>query len=440
LKESLKKIKISLYVLALAVGLCALLTGASPVSAEGSGIVVTTNAPVSLIVNGLQVSSLPATVASGSTVSVPTTLYYVTEQERWVFQKWSHGPLDTSVMLTQNGVYQAVYQHEVLLQISSVVTSLQKSMWVTAGIPLNVEVPNVVQAGDNVRYRFASWNAGEQPYQASNTIAPVKPTVLEVNWVKEYLLTIDTPESIAIAGSGWYADGASVVLQAPDAVYDVQNTTKRLKFDSWESQGFPPLVVSSPNSPVISVKMDGTYKVKANYQTQYLVVANTPFGTLKRDWINEGDEVVLDALPVVEIIADQEQFIFKEWQGMSGLVSPKVSGVVNAPVELTAVYDHQYMVTVDAPFGSSGGGWYTAGSIATITVPSSAESAFSMKKRFMSFPGYGKEPVIQVPVQAAMTITALYSAGADFGVLALILLLLLAILATIVLVRRRSLN
>ena len=37
-----------------------------------------------------------------------------------------------------------------------------------------------------------------------------------------------------------------------------------------------------------------------------------------------------------------------------GLVSPKVSGTVTQPLQLTAVYEHQYMVTLIAPNGGSG--------------------------------------------------------------------------------------
>ncbi len=413
-----------------------------PIAAADTGVTVSSNAPISIISGGAVVDKLPASVAPSSLVSIERTLFYSSETERWTFQQWSTGSTSPSITVGTAGDYKAIFSHEVLILIKSDATSLQRSMWVPAGIPINVSVPNTVQVDDTTRYRFLSWNVGETPFQTANTIAPIKPTTLEPRWVKEYLLTIQAPSGISIAGAGWYADGSSVIIQPPAAVTDPQNKNTRLSFASWDSQGFPPLVLTTPDKALLTVKMDGPHTLKASYDTQYLVVANTPFGVLKREWVTAGEEVVLEALPVVEIVTGQEQFVFRKWDGMAGLVSPKVSGVINAPVLLTAVYDHQVMITVNATEGAlvSGGGWATVGSSATLTAPNSVGSGFAMIKRFKSFPGYDQGSSITFLVSTPVTVTALYAAGPDFGVLLYFMIIPVALILAYAMIRRRSLN
>jgi hypothetical protein len=126
---------------------------------------------------------------------------------------------------------------------------------------------------------------------------------------------------------------------------------------------------------------------------------------------------------------------------MSGLNSPQVGGVVTAPISLTAVYTHQYMVTLVDPYGGSGGGWTTVGTMATITVPTTNQKNLILKSIFTGFAGYsGKTNTIQVMVNAPVTVTALYTTGVDFAVLGLIIAALIVIIAIIVIGRRISIG
>ena len=96
-------------------------------------------------------------------------------------------------------------------------------MWVPFGEPLTLKVPDVVPESDDTRYRFQAWSDGETPFQASNSIAPMKPTALEVKWVREHRVTLESPQGADIKGSGWYPDGSNLVLRAaePSANIDV---------------------------------------------------------------------------------------------------------------------------------------------------------------------------------------------------------------------------
>lgn len=420
---------------------------AVPVAAATSGgtvipdePVITVSSSVPLLINGILTTTMPVTVSSGTQVSVVSTVYYTSQGERWTFQSWSDGSVSPTITLTTSGTYIARFSHEVLLQVSSNVYDQQQSKWLTADVPYRLTAPAVIPLNDNERYSFQSWSDGETPYQTGNIIAPFKALNITLTYVKEYLFTIKAPDGISIIGSGWYTDGTSLVIQAPQDVYDTIGTTRQ-DFDSWESVGYPVMVVPSPKNAVTTVKIDGAYTLEANYNRQFKVVASSPFGKLTDSWVNENAEQQLEAPATVDIIPDQERFVFQRWTGMEGLVSPKVSGLITQPVQLNAVYEHQYMVTLNPADTGSGSGWYKAGSVASITMPSSIQKGLFITSRFGGFTGYsGSASTMQVVVDGPLTITANYSTGLDLRVLAIIIVVVLVIAAGVIWVVRRRAN
>ena len=217
-----------------------------------------------------------------------------------------------------------------------------------------------------------------------------------------------------------------MVLQAPEVV-QLAAPGERLRFATWESVGQVVLIIPEPRSPTIAITVAGAHTLRANYEKQYFVSASAPFGTVQRGWMNQGDELVLQVPPIEEIVPGESRLVFKKWEGQDGLTSPKVSGVLNSPVTLSALYESQYMVTVDAPYGAAGGGWQSAGDLVTITVPKEIESKFLFKKSFQGFAGNdSNEPSIDVLVEGPTIVTALYGNRVNFGLLALLLVLPLA--------------
>ena len=157
--------------------------------------------------------------------------------------------------------------------------------------------------------------------------------------------------------------------------------------------------------------------------------------------MNSGATEQFSAPATQAVVTDQEQYAFQKWTGMAGLTSPQVGGVVSGPIALVAVYTHQYKVTLVDPYGGSGGGWITAGSMDTITVPTTNQKNLILKSRFTGFAGYsGNANTIQVLVNAPVTVTALYTTGIDFGVLGLIVLVIIVIAALWIFGRRLTMN
>ena len=429
-KRKMKKYLV--IIAAVALLLSTLVLGVLPVAAIGP---VTISSTIPLSIDGDTVAQFPVTVNSGSVVSVLYPEYYLSAGERYVFKGWSDGTKTTSITLVGPGSISAVWAHEILIQINSVVTTLRQSLWVPYGIPYQLKV-EAEYSNSDTRYEFLQWSGGETPYLTENNIVPLAPMSIEAQFTKEYLLTIIAPDGINVSGSGWYEDGAGIILQAPKDIYDATKTSRQ-DFTAWESIGAAAVVLSNPASNVMTLTVKGPYTLQADYQQQYLVTAVSPFGALNHDWVTDSEQEQLSAPDTQVVVTDQEEYVFTQWTGIQGLVSPKVSGTVTQPLALTAVYEHRYKVTLVAPSGGSGDGWIKAGAMTTITVPATIQKGLFMRSRFTGFAGYsGKSTSLQVLVQGPVTITALYSTGLDLRVVGIIIAALLVAIILWGLIRR----
>jgi hypothetical protein len=425
--------------LAPAVALVAWLLCASAAAAQSAPlgpVVISSSSGTPLVISGLASDKLPVGVSIGTEACIPSRRVYTSEGERWIFQKWSDGSTDDCITPDKAGEFRALYSHEVLLIVNSPVADTQRSTWVPYGVPVSLDVPPIVPDGDVDRYRFQSWSGGETPFDHANTIAPLKPTNLEVKWVREHQVTIEQPDGAGIQGSGWYADGSNLVLRAPDTLPG-GGDQERFKFQGWQSDSYPAAVIQNPQTPLAALKIDAAYTVRAAYLKQYLVNADSPLGNLKHDWVNDGDTVVLEAPATSDVVPDQERLVFKRWDGMDGLLSPKIAGKVDKPISVSAVYERQVMLKVDAPRGASGDGWQKVGNVANVSVPGSYSDSPLLQSTFTNFGGYPVgQSAVQVLVNEPTTLTALYRTEPNLIVLALLLCLpLLAVLVYLGVVR-----
>ena len=286
-------------------------------------IKVTSDSPFLLLVDGIPAELPTSIVRPGTQVCVEDALRYVSQRDRWVFQRWSHGPEDQCVTLTEPGGYRAIFEHQFVLHIRSAVIGMKVSSWVIDGERVEVEVPETVQEGERSRYRFLDWGEGESPFTAKNIVAPLEPMDLEPTWVREHFVKIEGPENVVMEGSGWYSDGVTLPLRAPKTV-PLDTEGARLQFDSWQSVGVPFVAVPEPEEAVGPVTVLGPYTLRATYNNQFLVVAQSPFGVLKREWVDEGLGVELEAPAVQETVPGEQRLVFSRWIGQEGLLSPRI--------------------------------------------------------------------------------------------------------------------
>ncbi|MBI4494046.1 MAG: hypothetical protein HY690_14750 [Chloroflexi bacterium] len=384
-------------------------------------IIISSESPRPLLVDGAETQKLPTPVPPGSRVCIAKARFFASQGERWTFQRWRHGPTDECVTLTGPGNYRAIFAHEVLLQVRTAVSDLQRSEWVPYEEPIKLEVPEVVPIDDNSRYRFQQWNDGDSPFAPSNTVVPMKPTSLEIKWIREHLVSVDGPPQAEIRGSGWYAEGSNLTLHAPDVV-DGESKSERWKFSRWEAVSFPAPTIANPQNALTAIKVDGPYAIRAIYEKQYLVQARNPVGTLKREWVKEGQEISLETPPVLDVVQDSERLVFKRWEGIDGVASPRIGGPVDKPLAVNAVYERELMLKLNAPYGGSGGGWQKAGRVATVSVPGSVPQMVVLSSNLDYLSGYpAGQPSVQVFMDEPKTLTAFYRTELNLGPVAMLL-------------------
>jgi hypothetical protein len=106
----------------------------------------------------------------------------------------------------------------------------------------------------------------------------------------------------------------------------------------------------------------------------YRVSVNSPYGNASGSgWHVFGD--IVDPIATKDVsIAQTERYHLTGWNA-NGIPSDSTEFTVTENLTLTAIYTHQFLVTISSPFGkSTGSGWYDAGSPAAISVTTSASA------------------------------------------------------------------
>ena len=429
-----------LFITAILAAALAALTAAAPVKADGPDATVSASVAVPLSVNGIKYQELPAQVALGSRVCVDSHLKYISPGERYRFDSWSFDAAaetkiggasaaaesrgdNECIDIAQAGFYQAEYIPEVLFQVRSDVSKYNQSDWVAKGRVVDLDVPELVQKSGEVRFRFAGWNSGETPFTTENRTVALEPIHLEVRWVPEYLVTIETIDGGLDPASGWYALGDTVVIRAGTEVYDEKKLVRQM-FERWEMSYGP--LLRQESSPSISISVDRPISLRPKYTKSYLVEARNFQGAILREWVPEGDSVSLEAPPIVETLADRERYLFKEWEGALESEGATIEVVADQPLSLEAVYTRQFRLDVVSPFGASGDGWYDEGARTIIMAPEQPQSMLFFKRVFDGFYGLddkgavGTHPVSSVIVDQPMTVTAVYRSDINSKVMYLL--------------------
>ena len=102
-------------------------------------------------------------------------------------------------------------------------------------------------------------------------------------------------------------------------------------------------------------------------------------------------------------------------------VSPKISGQVDRPLTLTAVYERQVNVSVTSPLGSAGDGWHKAGAAMQVVVPSQSQRWLIFNRRLVGFGEYPSDHgVVSLTPNEPISLTALYETVVNLKVLLLL--------------------
>ena len=380
--------------------------------AQETAVRLTSNAPYPLLIDG-QEATLPVTVPVGSRACILTNPGHLSDTERRTFQGWSHGPTETCVTFDEPGEYTAQYRTEYLLTILSEVKDYREIKWVPRGVPTPLSVDQEVEERPGVRYLFDEWSGGEARFSPQNRIVVNRPLTLEVRWTKEFFLELTGPEGVVLVGQGWHKANQNVVIKA-DATGESPEEDQRLQFKQWEVTSNPAVIIPNRQQPLTSIRIDDTHTIQAVYDVAFRVKIETPL-SIKTDWFAQDKKVEIDTEPTIDKDPGRERLSFKEWEG-TDVDTPKGSVFVDGALNIKALYDQEYMVEVEAPYGVTGEGWYAEGEVATIKVPEKPSAIFFLNRSFQGFDGYPNEgPALMLPVTGPLSVTATYQTSVNWA-------------------------
>ncbi len=242
---------------------------------------VTANISVPLLVDGRETDGAVQSVAIGSNVCVGASIKYTRIDERQRFASWKYQPTLGStqstgrglaetnqslaterIVVTEGGTYTANYVPEVLFQVRSGVDAYKQSRWVERNTIVELDVPEIVEGSENVRYRFSGWNGGESPFTRENRLAVLAPTVLELGWNVEYNMQVEDADGNLSPASGWYRSNDTLLIRTPDEIFK-DGGREKLTFKKWEVV-YGPLLKKSTN-PSMAFLVDGPCLLRPIY-------------------------------------------------------------------------------------------------------------------------------------------------------------------------------
>lgn len=408
-------------------------------AAQETVVRISSGSQYPLLIDDQEISILPFQAKLGSRACVITDLGYVSDVERLNFRGWSDGSSNICNTFDSPGVFSAIYDREFLLTIDSEVREFRETKWVPRGTPTLLSVPALVEERPGVRFLFEQWSAGEARFTPENSIVLNRPLNLEVRWSQEFFLELAAPENVRLEGLGWHKKGQTVVLKAPDTAFSLGDE-ERLQFSHWEVISSPAIVIPNRQQSSTTIRVDNTHVIQAIYDVEYRVTMVNNLGNEVSDWFDAGEQVDIETSATIDIAEDQVRRVFSHWEG-ADVVGPKGLIVADEPRKVTAIYDTEFLVKVESPYGVlSGQGWFAEGDVATITVPGKPSALFFLNRSFQSFEGYTTEgPVLKLPVTGAVTVIASYTTSVDGRTLGIIIAIV-AVVLIIYFISQREFN
>ncbi len=240
-----------------------------------------------------------------------------------------------------------------------------------------IQAISVVAGGTGERFIFNSWSDGgtqTHAYAVTNLTATIT-----ANFDRQYLLTMDanfgtTTPSTGGAGS-WHDVGSSVTINA--AAPAPASSGERYVWNGWTGTGSGSY--TGKTTTVVDVIMNAVITETASWTHQFKVTMAANFGTtvpaVGAHWFDSGSAIDLMATP--PSTGPGEGYIFNAWAGIgtgsySGTGNPvNLPLAVNGPINETASWTHQYLLTIASDFGttapSAGAHWINAGSRVSIS-------------------------------------------------------------------------
>jgi hypothetical protein len=225
---------------------------------------------------------------------------------------------------------------------------------------------------------------------------------------KTFELKVTTNPSgiVPVSGAGTYNQGTVASFSLTSSIVPT-GANERYVFSNWGGD-------FSGGTPSGTITMDSAKTVVANYQLEnYLKVAIDPpgiTGSAGEGWYNSGESVMVGAVPPLIPGGQGIRYVFDHWTVDAVPVSANpVQVTMDTPHTVVAHYKTQYLLTVDSEYGyAQGGGWYDAGSSATLSVTAQVDTSYGVRQVFDRWTGdfQSTSPVATVTIDSPVAVRA----------------------------------
>ncbi|MDW7680579.1 MAG: cohesin domain-containing protein, partial [bacterium] len=259
---------------------------------------------------------------------------------------------------------------------------------VGAGVLVYLKIKGIGGHRDSSDIAFENFylNAGSPQVETENGLVTLNEKLISVSFQTNLL----EPVQISVDGSvkslpfdtTWFAGTTHLI--AADSLQLYASDT-RFVFQSWSDSGN----ISHFVAPTADIVFSCIFSV------EYLLEIKTEVGSaFGQGWHEAGSTVSLSIDSIV-VLGDTTRFQFTGWEGIGdgsysgNLRNPQI--VINGPIVQNAIWEKQYYVLLQSPFGNpTGQGWHPVGDTILIEVDSVVTMVPGTRHRFLSWEGIGE--------------------------------------------------
>jgi len=193
------------------------------------------------------------------------------------------------------------------------------------------------------------------------------PKVAMASWKLQYNLRIETAYGTALT-AGWYDAGTQTTARLDVGTISLGDGARAL-FQGWFGDAS-----GTDSSGSTSLLMDRAHLVVAVWQVQYYLTVETPHGsTSGSGWYAAGSFGLASVNSSIIPVSGTQREAFAGWSGDASGSSGALSNPIemDGPKTARATWQVEYLVRVDSDIQIEidGGGWYAAGTQATLRAP-----------------------------------------------------------------------
>jgi uncharacterized repeat protein (TIGR02543 family) len=244
-----------------------------------------------------------------------------------------------------------------------------------------------VNGGTGTQHVFTNWSSDASGTGlTSNAIYMNGPKTATANWKTQYYLTTSTNFGTVNPSSGWQDSGSLITITATPPSLAYPPDKEQYVWLGWTGTGNgsntttlnpAQITMNSPITQTAAWRHEYkftviTHGLAATWKLPVIFNGSNPIGAAndRYPYTSWFEENTLIDFYIEWIVWDfTRQFVFEYFSGdLSGGTQPVIV-IVNAPKYITANYYTQYYLTVNSPYGTTGGqGWYNASLTAYATV------------------------------------------------------------------------